>query len=114
MSHFEDFDVELLPGFAAPPAEPAYAAPFLSTGQCSWLGGTPEWKGDIPHPVPRRLLFVYVRGETEITAGDGAVRRFGAGSVLLAEDTWGTGHASRVIGGGDCIGLVFALPEGAG
>jgi len=40
-------------------------------------------------------------------------RRFKAGSVLLAEDMWGTGHSSRVIGDVECLGLVFDLPEPA-
>jgi hypothetical protein len=109
-SHFEDVEIELFPGFAAPPAEPAYSAPFAMTGECVWIGGLPEWKGDVPHPVPRRMLFVYLRGETEITASDGAVRRFGPGGVLLAEDTAGAGHTSKVTGG-ECVGLVFTLPE---
>lgn len=107
VSHFEDLDVELLPGFAAPPAEPLHVAEFLSTAQCSWLGGTPAWKGDVPHSVPRRLLFVYLTGESEITAGDGTARRFGPASVLLAEDTWGTGHTTRIIAEGVC--LIFTL-----
>jgi len=111
LSHFEDVAAELVPGFAAPPAEPAHMAPFVATGKCAWIGGTPEWKGDVPHPVPRRLLFVYTAGEAEITAGDGTARRFGVGSVLLAEDTWGTGHFSRIVGDANCIGLVFELPD---
>jgi hypothetical protein len=110
-SHFEDLEVELTLGFAAPPAEPAYAAQFLPIAQSSWLAAMPDWKGDAPHPVPRRLLFVYLEGETQITAGDGTARTFKAGDVLLAEDTQGSGHSSRVVGSSRCLGLVFALPE---
>jgi hypothetical protein len=56
---------------------------------------------------------VYLQGEAEIVAGDSTARRFKAGSVLLAEDTWGTGHSSRVIGDVECLGLAFDLPEPA-
>jgi hypothetical protein len=112
VSHFEDLAIELLPGFAAPPAEPLHAAMFLRTAQSSWIGGTAGWKGDVPHPSPRRLLFVYLQGESESTSGDGEARRFGPGSVLLAEDIWGTGHSSRVVAPG--IGLVFSIAEDAG
>ena len=111
VSHFEDLTIELLPGFAAPPAEPLYAAAFFRTGQSTWIGGTAGWRGDVPHPSPRRLLFVYLEGLSEITAGDGEARLFGPGTVLLAEDTWGTGHSSRVIEAG--IGLVFSVGEDA-
>jgi hypothetical protein len=109
-SHFEDVEIELSPGFAAPPVEPAYFAPFVLAGECVWVGAFDGWKGDVPHPVPRRTLFVYLRGETEITASDGAVRRFGPGGVLLAEDIRGAGHTSKVTSN-ECIGLAFTLPE---
>jgi hypothetical protein len=68
--------------------------------------------GDIPHPSPRRLLFVYLEGTSEITAGDGEARLFDPGSVLLAEDTWGSGHSSRVVEPG--IGLVFSIADETG
>jgi hypothetical protein len=110
VSHFENVEVGLSPGFAAPPAEPAYFAPFAMTVGCVWVGALPGWKGDVPHPVPRRTLFVYLRGETEITASDGTVRRFGPGNVLLAEDVRGAGHTSKVTAT-ECIGLAFTLPE---
>jgi hypothetical protein len=63
------------------------------------------------HPVPRRMLFVPIRGEHEVTAGDGETRRSSAGSVILAEDTTGTGHASRITGSDGLLALVFSLPE---
>jgi len=66
----------------------------------------------IPHPSPRRLLFVYLEGTSEITAGDGEARLFGPGSVLLAEDTWGSGHSSRVVE--PDIGLVFSIADESG
>jgi hypothetical protein len=109
VSRFGDVDVELLPGFAVPPAEPLNAADFMSTERCSWIGGTPDWKGDKMHPVPRRTLCVVVKGEIEITAGDGEIRRFGAGSVIL--DTTGTGHSTRITGSDDSHSLFFSLPE---
>jgi uncharacterized cupin superfamily protein len=41
---------------------------------------------------------VTLSGQVEIEAGDGAVRRFGPGDVLLAEDLTGQGHLTRVVG----------------
>jgi hypothetical protein len=111
VSRFEDVDVELLPGFASPPAEPLDVADFLLTERCSWIGGTSDWKGGVMHPVPRRFLVVFIKGEVEVTAGNGEIRRFGPGSVVLAEDTTGTGHASRITSSGDGLSLFFQLPE---
>jgi uncharacterized cupin superfamily protein len=57
------------------------------------------------HPAPRRQYVVTLAGQVEIETGDGTVRRFGPGDVMLAEDTTGHGHITRVIGGEprDCI-----------
>ena len=100
VSHFQDVEIELTPGFAAPPAEPLHFAPFMDVEKCTLVGATPEWRGDAPHPVPRRMLTIVLQGSFEITAGDGTVREFRSGNVILAEDTWGTGHSTRVISEG--------------
>jgi hypothetical protein len=107
VSRFEDIDIELVPGFAVPPAEPLNTADFMLTERCSWVGGRPDWKGDAMHPTPRRLLFVIVKGEVQVQAGSGEIRRFSSGSVALAEDTTGTGHASRITGPDGFLALVF-------
>jgi hypothetical protein len=41
------------------------------------------------------------------------VRRFAAGSVLLLEDSWGKGHATRIISEDDVLffGVVLADSE---
>ncbi|HEY6420019.1 MAG TPA: hypothetical protein VIX59_13535 [Candidatus Binataceae bacterium] len=50
------------------------------------------------HNAPRRQFVVNLNGEVEIEVSDGERRRFGAGSILLAEDVTGKGHISRGIG----------------
>jgi hypothetical protein len=110
VSRFGDRDIELAPGFAVPPAEPLHSAPFLPTEGSFWVGGPPAWRGDAPHPAPRRQIFITVRGEYQVTAGDGSVRRFPTGSVLLLEDTTGTGHSTRITSGEDCIVFAVGLP----
>lgn len=55
------------------------------------------------------MLIIPIQGAFEVTAGDGAVRQFKPGDVLVAEDTWGTGHASRMIGDTDSIALFIEL-----
>ena len=50
------------------------------------------------HNAPRRQFVVNLIGEVEIETSDGDRRRFGAGSILLAEDVTGKGHISRGVG----------------
>jgi hypothetical protein len=51
------------------------------------------------HTAPRRQLVVTLSGAVEVECGDGSVRRFGPGDVMLADDTTGQGHISREVGG---------------
>jgi len=66
---------------------------------------------DFAPPAPRRQMLFYLAGEIEAETSDGEVRRFGAGSVTLVEDTAGKGHRSRVIGGGDVLLAAVQLPD---
>ena len=48
------------------------------------------------HNAPRRQFVVNLTGEVEITVSDGEMRRFGPGSILLAEDVHRQGpHLQR-------------------
>jgi hypothetical protein len=47
------------------------------------------------HTAPRRQYVLLLKGGVEIEVGDGEVRRFSPGEVLLVEDTHGRGHRSR-------------------
>jgi hypothetical protein len=49
------------------------------------------------HNAPQRQFIISLDGEFEIQVSDGAVRRFGPGSILLVEDTTGRGHISRAV-----------------
>lgn len=50
------------------------------------------------HPAPARQLVVLLDGEIEIEVGDGEIRRFRGGEILLLEDTAGRGHRTRNVG----------------
>lgn len=47
------------------------------------------------HPAPQRQFIVLLEGEIEIETSLGDTRRFGAGEILLAEDTEGKGHRTK-------------------
>ena len=52
------------------------------------------------HPAPRKQWIILLNGEISIETGDGVVRRFAAGDVLLVEDTHGRGHKTRQLSSG--------------
>lgn len=55
-------------------------------------GVTADW-----HNAPRRQYVITLTGEVEYEIGDGTLRRFGPGSIFLAEDLTGQGHRGRYL-----------------
>ena len=107
-SRFEDVAIELTQELSVPGADALPIAPFLSSEGTFWVGASPTWKGDAPHPAPRRYIIVTVQGEYEVTTSRGETRRFPAGSVVLTEDTTGKGHSVKH--GDETIAFCVALP----
>jgi len=92
LSHFEDVEIDLRDVGRASDISEVLAASGL-VFRHNRLDYDLDW-----HPAPRRQFVVNLTGEVDITASDGEVRRFGPGSVMLAEDTTGKGHKSRSVG----------------
>jgi hypothetical protein len=111
VSRFEDIGFDLIPGFAMPPADPLHLARFVPAERCYWLGAPADWKGDTAHPTPRRQILVTVQGEYEVTAGNGTKRRFPVGSVVLVEDTTGSGHSTKITSAGEALVFAVGLPS---
>jgi len=87
-SHFESLDIPLEEG-------PLGSVSTLVPGAGVIFRTTAAgWSADF-HPAPRRQFVITLVGEVEIECGDGSVRRFGPGDVVLADDTTGQGHISR-------------------
>jgi len=89
-SHFEDLEIpeeETAHGWLSAPV-PARGVVFRRTPP----GGSLDF-----HQAPRRQFVIMLTGAVEIECGDGAVRRFAAGDVILADDTTGQGHISREV-----------------
>jgi quercetin dioxygenase-like cupin family protein len=109
-SHFDDIEVELTQTDFAPPAPPLNLSSFgpaLKYAFCSFPAG---WRGDW-HPTPGRQLFFFLSGEVAVQVGDGQVRHFGTGCVVLAEDTTGNGHVSWVVTKTGALAAVVELPD---
>lgn len=110
-THFEDLRLSLLPQDFVPPAAPLNVAEFLPVAGSFWVGAPGDWAGDVPHTSPRRQLLITVEGEYEITASDGEVRCFPAGSVLLVEDTAGKGHQTNITYDRGALLFIVSLAE---
>jgi hypothetical protein len=55
------------------------------------------------HNAPQLQYIIYLSCEVEIIASSGETRRFKPGDILLATDTTGTGHITKVISTGMAI-----------
>ena len=109
-SHFEDVEVELSQMNFVPPAPPLNLSSFSPALQYAFCSFPAGWRGDW-HPTPQRQIFFVLSGETAAQVSDGEVRHFGAGSVLLVEDTTGKGHVSWVMSKTDALAAVVQLPK---
>lgn len=49
------------------------------------------------HPAPRRQMAVIVTGRVAYTCTTGETREFGAGDIVIFDDTTGEGHSARVV-----------------
>lgn len=109
-SHFEDVEVPLDLVEVAPGISPLFASAFNEASRYAFLKAEAGWREDW-HPAPQRQFLVYLAGVTEFTASDGEVRRLGAGTILLAEDTIGRGHVSVVVGNEDVVAVLIQVPQ---
>ncbi len=90
-SHFEDFEIELNDaGDIGELSEKVNATGiiFRRTGPDYDYG----W-----HNAPQRQYIIMLDGSVDVEIGDGTVRRFTTGDILLVEDTTGRGHKSKAV-----------------
>ena len=103
-THFEDLDLLFAPGGESE------TTPIRDAGGVRFNRYPPDFRLDW-HCAPRRQYVVTLSGQAEIEIGDGSVRRFGPGDVLLAEDLTGQGHITRVVGGEPRTTLWISLAD---
>lgn len=106
-SHFEEIDVPLRDsGEIGRLSDPVAARSVI------FRENDPDYDYDW-HPAPQRQLIVLLDGEIEIEVGNGEIRRFSGGDILLVEDTTGRGHRTRALDGGKRHSLFIPLDESA-
>jgi hypothetical protein len=105
-SHLQDVELEMKPGDYASAMSEMMAAKGVIFRESRSGEYFIDW-----HNAPRRQFVVNLTGEVEIEVSDGEKRRFGAGSILLAEDLTGKGHISRGVGAGERRTLFIPLTD---
>lgn len=103
-SHFEEVEMAFTGEGRFPSTAPQDASTVVF--RLAPPGHVIDW-----HPAPRRQYVVTLSGEWDIECGDGTVRRFKPGDVMLAEDLTGQGHVSRVVGDAPHVFMTVPLTE---
>ena len=91
-SHFEDPEIPMIPDkFGAKSDHLPGAGVFFQQN--------PEGASIGFHNASQRQFVITLSGVGELELGDGSRRQFGPGDILLADDTTGQGHITRIIQG---------------
>lgn len=109
-SHFEDLTFELNERDFAPPAAPMMVSDPQDARSVLLCVIPTGWDGSW-HPTPARQYGVLLSGECELEVSDGEVRLIRPGALVLLEDSFGKGHATRVIGNEEVRIFFMHLPE---
>ena len=108
VSHFKDetlpFKAAGQPGMANPPV----AASLVGAKSATFLLLHPSQVEDW-HRAPSRLFLIVVQGASQVTAGDGTVKEFHLGDIVLMDDTTGKGHITKNLGTTDHIALTIPV-----
>ncbi len=95
LSHFTDGEVPLasLGLFAGFP--PFQVTRLVGANPVKLFATPAELRVADWHTAPERQFAVSLNGWVEYETGDGMVRRFNPGEIVLVEDTTGRGHITR-------------------
>lgn len=90
-SHFEDIEIEL-----EDTGDIGQLSEKITADGIIFRRTGPDYDYDW-HNAPRRQYILMLDGAVDVEIGDGTVRRFSTGDILLAEDTTGRGHKSKAV-----------------
>ncbi len=109
-SHFSDENMAFQLIDYAPPAPPISVTEAMAAENVSFISSPAGWYGDF-HPAPQRQYVFVLIGELGVEVSDGEKRKFGPGSFVLVQDTWGKGHRSWVKSVQRCYCAVVPLGD---
>ncbi len=94
-ARFGDGEIPMASAAFAPPAPPLDVSALVPAREMMLIRFPPGWT-DPHHPAPARQWMFVLSGRGETTAS-GETRSWGAGDVLLVEDTATSGHATTAL-----------------
>jgi quercetin dioxygenase-like cupin family protein len=108
VSHFKQEEIAFkaapVPGLAKPPI----AANLDGANGATFLLLHPSQVEDW-HKAPKKQFLIVVQGASQVTAGDGTIKEFHVGDIILMDDTTGKGHITKGLGTTDHIALVIPV-----
>jgi hypothetical protein len=107
-SHFADATLKLDEADYRPPAPVMYVSHAFATDGLQFIRLPAGWSADSITP-PKKQFLVCLKGQIEVTAGDGDKRSFGTGDAVMMEDVDGKGHRTRVTSAGEFLGAVVPI-----
>jgi len=110
VSHFREVRLPFRPAPVPGMDDPPLALSLDSAPGAAFLRLAPRQVEDW-HPAPRRVLLIPIQGASRVTTGDGVVKEFRPGDVVLLDDTTGRGHITEPVGDVDHVALI--VPVGA-
>lgn len=90
-SHFEEIEIELEDA-----GDIGHLSEMVEATGIIFRRTDPDYDYDW-HNAPRRQYIIMLDGAVDVEIGDGTVRRFSTGDVLLVEDVTGQGHKSKAV-----------------
>lgn len=90
-SHFEDIEIPLKDG-----GDIGQLSELVDATGIIFRKTGPKYNYDW-HNAPQRQYILMLDGAVDVEIGDGTIRRFQTGDILLVEDTEGRGHKSRAV-----------------
>jgi hypothetical protein len=110
VTHFEDLSIPMTAISYAPPASDVHISAFTDAARIGFSQEAAGWHGDW-HPSPRRQYVLILGGSFRVEVGDGEVRDFLPGGVVLLEDCTGRGHNTDFTGNDDCMLALVHLAD---
>jgi hypothetical protein len=112
-THFDDVDVTFVYRNYAEGVPPIWLPKegMIDVAGIQFVSMPAGWDGSEWHPAPQRQFIIPLSGEMEFRVSDGETRVFGPGDVLLVEDTFGKGHASRIVSSTPGVFAVMPLAK---
>jgi len=104
-SRFEDLPIPFYPNDTMLPGTFSQNSREISFRRQP-VGLVQDW-----HTAPRRQYIITLTGQAEIEVGNGEIRVFKPGDILLAEDLTGYGHITRVVGTESRISVTIPLED---